>query len=45
MAGHLDRHHTDPLDRALVAQALAKNGRFVTADHRIAASGVDVITT
>ena len=45
MAGHLDLHHTDPFDRALVAQALVQGLRVVTRDPGIAAYGVDVMTT
>lgn len=34
-AGRLPRHHDDPFDRALVAQAQAEGLRLVTADRRL----------
>ena len=45
VAGHLDLHHSDPFNRALVAQALVNDLRVVTSDARIAAYGVNVLTT
>jgi PIN domain nuclease of toxin-antitoxin system len=43
LAGHLPRHHADPFDRALIAQALRGGLRVVTRDERFAAYGVDVL--
>jgi PIN domain nuclease of toxin-antitoxin system len=42
-AGTLPRHHGDPFDRMLVAQALAEPLRLVTADKALAAYGEIVI--
>ncbi|KPF80414.1 hypothetical protein IP88_00390 [alpha proteobacterium AAP81b] len=42
-AGLLPRHHSDPFDRMLVAQALAEPLRLVTADKALAAYGEIVI--
>lgn len=39
-AGRLPRHHDDPFDRALVAQARAEGLRLVTADGALAAYDV-----
>ena len=39
-AGRLPRHHDDPFDRALVAQARAEGLRLVTADRAIASYDV-----
>lgn len=39
----LPRHHADPFDRLLVAQAMDENLTFVTADHRLAAYGAKII--
>lgn len=44
-AGHLDLRHTDPFDRAIIAQALVHGLRVVTNDHSFAGYGVDVIAT
>ena len=43
LAGTLPRHHGDPFDRMLVAQALAEPLRLVTADRTLAAYGEIVI--
>ncbi len=43
VAGHLDPHHADPFDRAMVAQALVHGLRLVTRDSTFAAYGVDVL--
>lgn len=43
LAGALPRHHGDPFDRMLVAQALAEPLRLVTADKALAAYGEIVI--
>ncbi len=43
VAGHLDPHHSDPFDRAMVAQALVHSLRVVTRDSTFAAYGVDVL--
>ena len=45
LAGHLDAHHTDPFDRAMVAQALVHGLRVVTRDSGFAEYGVDVLRT
>ncbi len=44
MVDTLPRHHGDPFDRMLVAQALAEPLRLVTADKALAAYGEIVIT-
>jgi PIN domain nuclease of toxin-antitoxin system len=43
MVDSLPRHHGDPFDRMLVAQALAEPLRLVTADKALAAYGEIVI--
>ncbi len=43
MVDSLPRHHDDPFDRMLVAQALAEPLRLVTADKALAAYGEIVI--
>ena len=40
LAGALPRHHDDPFDRMLVAQAMAEGATLVTADARLAAYAV-----
>jgi PIN domain nuclease of toxin-antitoxin system len=45
LAGHLDLHHPDQLDRAIVAQALARGLRVVTRDTWFGAYGVDILET
>lgn len=45
LAGHLDMHHSDPFDRALIAQALIGGFRIVTADSRFGHYGVEVLPT
>ena len=45
LAGHLDVHHADPFDRAMVAQALVHGLRVVTRDSSFAEYGVDVLRT
>ncbi len=42
-AGRLDRHHEDPFDRMLVAQALAEGLTIVTRDNRFADYGVALL--
>jgi PIN domain nuclease of toxin-antitoxin system len=39
----LPRHHNDPLDRILIAQAMRKRLTMVTHDRRFAPYGIDVI--
>lgn len=43
VAGALPRHHDDPFDRMLVAQALSEGLTVVTADTRLEAYGVAVL--
>jgi PIN domain nuclease of toxin-antitoxin system len=43
LAGHLPRHHNDPFDRMLVAQASSEGFVIVTADPRIVAYNVPVL--
>jgi PIN domain nuclease of toxin-antitoxin system len=43
MAGRLPRHHDDPFDRMLVAQAISEGLTLVTADRRLAAYDVGVL--
>jgi PIN domain nuclease of toxin-antitoxin system len=40
----LPRHHDDPFDRLLIAQAIVEGFRLVTADGRLAMYDVDLIT-
>ncbi len=42
-AGRLPRHHGDPIDRILVAQALAEGMALLSADRRLPAYGAEVI--
>lgn len=42
-AGQLPRHHGDPFDRLLVAQALDRRLKLVTRDRGLAAYGVETI--
>ena len=42
-AGRLPRHHGDPFDRLLVAQALAEGVALLSADGRMPDYGVEVI--
>ncbi len=42
-AGQLDRHHEDPFDRMLVAQALAEGLTIVTRDKRFENYGVALL--
>lgn len=42
-AGALPRHHQDPFDRMLVAQATADDLTLVTADRRLEPYGVSVL--
>jgi PIN domain nuclease of toxin-antitoxin system len=44
-AGSLPRHHDDPFDRMLVAQARANGLTVVTRDSRLARYGVDLLLT
>ncbi len=42
-AGALPRHHDDPFDRMLIAQAQAEGLRLVTPDRALAAYGVAIL--
>ncbi|HEY8040159.1 MAG TPA: type II toxin-antitoxin system VapC family toxin [Polyangiaceae bacterium] len=42
-AARLPRHHADPFDRMLIAQAIAEGLRLVTADPAIARYDADVL--
>jgi PIN domain nuclease of toxin-antitoxin system len=42
-AGRLPRHHGDPFDRILIAQARAEGAVVVSADRRFPAYGVSVL--
>ncbi len=42
-AGALPRHHDDPFDRALVAQAIAEGLTLVTRDPRMGLYGVGTL--
>ncbi|HZC16678.1 MAG TPA: type II toxin-antitoxin system VapC family toxin [Caulobacteraceae bacterium] len=42
-AGRLPRHHGDPFDRLIIAQAFAEGAGVVTADRWFAAYGVAVV--
>ena len=44
-AGSLPRHHEDPFDRMLVAQAQSRGLTLVTGDRRLAAYGVRLLLT
>jgi PIN domain nuclease of toxin-antitoxin system len=44
LAGGLPPHHTDPFDRMLVAQAVAEALVLVTADERLAAYDVEILS-
>jgi PIN domain nuclease of toxin-antitoxin system len=43
LAGGLPRHHSDPFDRMLIAQARSEGLTIVTIDSRIAAYDVPVL--
>lgn len=43
-AGRLPAHHHDPFDRMLLAQAAERGLTLVTADRRMSAYGVDLLT-
>ena len=43
VAGALPRHHDDPFDRVLVAQAMAEGLTLVTGDPRIGLYGVGIL--
>jgi PIN domain nuclease of toxin-antitoxin system len=43
-AGRLPRHHDDPFDRMLVAQAAVERATLVTSDAAIAGYGVPVLS-
>ena len=43
-AGRLPRHHEDPFDRVLIAQAIAEGLTIVTRDKRFDAYGVALLT-
>ena len=40
---HLPRHHNDPFDRLLIAQAMAENLIFLTCDAKIAPYGIPTL--
>ena len=42
-AGRLPRHHGDPFDRILIAQAVAEGAALVSADQRIPTYGAEVV--
>jgi PIN domain nuclease of toxin-antitoxin system len=42
-AGALDRHHEDPFDRILIAQAIAESLTIVTRDKRFKDYGVALL--
>ncbi len=42
-AGRLPRHHGDPFDRLIIAQAFAEGAAVVTADRWFAAYGVAIV--
>lgn len=42
-AGRLPRHHDNPFDRMLIAQALARNLTVATVDQRFSLYGVDLL--
>jgi PIN domain nuclease of toxin-antitoxin system len=42
-AGSLPRHHDDPFDRMLIAQAITGGWTVVTKDSRFAAYGIDIL--
>jgi PIN domain nuclease of toxin-antitoxin system len=44
-AGGLPRHHEDPFDRMLVAQALLEELVFLTRDRALAKYGVNILST
>ena len=44
LAAALPPHHRDPFDRVLVAQAMLEGMRLLTADRRLSAYKVDVIS-
>lgn len=41
----LPRHHNDPFDRMLIAQAMGEHLTLVTHDHRFAPYGIDIVWT
>lgn len=43
VAGRLPRHHDDPFDRMLVAQAVSEGLTLVSADRRLASYEVDLL--
>lgn len=45
LAGGLPMHHTDPFDRAIVAQAISEGLTIVTSDRRIREYGIPVLAT
>ena len=44
LSGALPRHHDDPFDRMLVAQAMLEDLTFMTRDSRIPAYGISILT-
>jgi PIN domain nuclease of toxin-antitoxin system len=45
VVGTLPRHHDDPFDRMLIAQAITERLTVVTHDRRFAPYGIDVVWT
>ena len=43
LAGHLPSRHTDPFDRAILAQAIRSGFRILTRDTRFAEYGADTV--
>jgi PIN domain nuclease of toxin-antitoxin system len=41
----LPRHHDDPFDRMLIAQAMSERLMLVTHDRRLAPYGIDIVWT
>jgi PIN domain nuclease of toxin-antitoxin system len=44
-AGRLPRHHNDPFDRVMIAQALAEDLVLVSRDHLFVRYGVRLLQT
>jgi PIN domain nuclease of toxin-antitoxin system len=44
VAGALPRHHADPVDRMLVAQAMAEGLTIITRDDRLRLYGVSILS-
>jgi PIN domain nuclease of toxin-antitoxin system len=41
----LPRHHDDPFDRMLIAQAMSESLMLVTHDHRLESYDIDIVWT